>query len=65
MANSSMSKAIEVDTLVIGSGPSTTGFLLNALKTGRLSDLIRSKETGAHNNCGLAIIDEGISLGGG
>ena len=53
-----------VDTLVIGSGPSSLGFLINALRTGRLSDLIRSKDAGYNNN-GLAIIDEGISFGGG
>ena len=60
-----MSKAIQVDTLVIGSGPAALGFLINALKTGRLSDLIRSKDTGSSNNNGVAIIDEGISFGGG
>jgi hypothetical protein len=60
-----MSKGIIVDTLVIGSGPAALGFLINALKTGRLSDLVRSKDTGPNNNQGLAIIDEGISFGGG
>ena len=40
--------------------------MINGLKTGRLSDLIRSKDTGgSSNNSGLAIIDEGISFGGG
>jgi hypothetical protein len=60
-----MSKAIHVDTLVIGSGPAALGFLINALRTGRLSDLIRSKDSGSGNNAGLAIIDEGIAFGGG
>ena len=59
------SKAIQVDTLVIGSGPAALGFLINALKTGRLSDLIRSKDNGNSNNNGLAIIDESMSFGGG
>jgi len=58
-------KSIWVDTLVIGSGPAALGFLVNALKTGRLNDLIRSKDNGSNNNMGLAIIDQGISLGGG
>ena len=61
----STSKAIQVDTLVVGAGPAALGFLINALKTGRLSDLIRSKDQGVGNNQGLAIIDEGISFGGG
>ena len=60
-----MSKAIQVDTLVIGAGPAALGFLINGLKTGRLNDLIRSKDNGHGNNNGLAIIDEGICFGGG
>ena len=59
------SKAIQVDTLIIGSGPSALGFLVNALKTGRLADIIRSKDNGNSNNNGLAIIDSGMNLGGG
>lgn len=58
-------KTISVDTLVIGAGPSALGFLINALKSGRLQSLIRSKDTGFGNNNGLAIIDDGISFGGG
>jgi len=37
-------KQISVDTLIIGSGPAALGFLVNAVKTGRLSDIIRSKD---------------------
>ena len=50
-------KTIWVDTLIVGSGPAALGFLVNALKTGRLNDLIRSKDNGFQNNMGLAIID--------
>lgn len=35
------------------------------MRTGRLHDLIRSKDQGYGNNNGLAIIDEGFSFGGG
>lgn len=38
----SVHKTIFVDILVIGSGPSALGFLINSLKTGRLGDLMRS-----------------------
>ena len=58
-------KPIQVDTLIIGSGPAALGFLINALKTNRLNDIVRSKDNGNSNNNGLAIIDEGLSLGGG
>lgn len=60
-----LDKTVVVDTLVIGSGPAALGFLINALKSGRLQGLIRSRENGNFNNNGLAIIDEGVSLGGG
>ena len=59
------SKAIQVDTLIIGSGPAALGFLVNSLKSGRLNDIIRSKDNGFSNNNGLAIIDSGMHLGGG
>ena len=54
-----------MDTLVIGSGPAALGFLVNGLKTGRLNDIIRSKDNGNSNNNGLAIIDQGMNFGGG
>ena len=54
-----------VDTLIIGAGPAALGFLINALKSGRLQGLIRSKDNGFGNNNGLAIIDDGLSFGGG
>jgi hypothetical protein len=61
----SVHKSIVVDTLVIGSGPAALGFLVNSLKTGRLNDLIRSKDSGIGSNNGIAIISEDISFGGG
>jgi hypothetical protein len=57
-------KTVSVDVLVIGSGPAALGFLINALKTGRLNDLMRTKEANIYSN-GLAIVSEDISLGGG
>lgn len=58
-------KTIYVDTLVIGSGPAALGFFVNALKTGRLNDLMRFKDGQHSNNNGLAIISEEISFGAG
>lgn len=60
-----LGKTTSVDTLVVGGGPAALGFLINALKTGRLHDLIRSKDEGYGNNNGLAILEEGVSFGGG
>ena len=37
-------KTVCVDTLIVGAGPAALGFLVNALKTGRLHDLVRSKD---------------------
>jgi len=51
--------------LLVGAGPAALGFVVNALKTGRLHDLIRSKDQGYGNNHGLAIIDDAMSFGGG
>ena len=42
--NHSVHKTIFVDTLIIGSGPAALGFMINSLKSGRLNDLIRSKD---------------------
>jgi hypothetical protein len=43
--------------LVIGGGPAALGLLVNAFKTNRYSELLKGD--------GLAIIDEGLSFGGG
>jgi cation diffusion facilitator CzcD-associated flavoprotein CzcO len=46
-----------VDLLIIGGGPATLGFIMNALKTNRFPELIQ--------NDGMAILDAGTSFGGG
>ncbi len=46
-----------VDLLIIGGGPATLGFIINALKTNRFPELIQ--------NDGIAILDTGTSFGGG
>jgi ribulose 1,5-bisphosphate synthetase/thiazole synthase len=46
-----------VDLLIIGGGPASLGFIINALKTGRFPELIQ--------NDGIAILDAGTSFGGG
>jgi cation diffusion facilitator CzcD-associated flavoprotein CzcO len=51
----SSSKA--VDLLVVGGGPASLGFVVNALKNGKFSELIKDD--------GMAIIDAGTSFGGG
>lgn len=47
----------DVDVLVIGGGPASLGFLLNAYKSNRHTQLLQGDS--------LAIIDEGLSFGGG
>lgn len=47
----------EVDVLVIGGGPASLGLMINAFKTNRHGELL--------NGDSIAIIDEGISFGGG
>lgn len=54
---SSITTAKSVDLLIIGGGPAALGFMINAVKSGKLSDLVQ--------NDGLAIIDKGTSFGGG
>jgi len=39
--------------------------LINALKTNRIHELVRSKDTGFGNNNGLAVISDDICIGGG
>ena len=46
------------DVVFIGGGPATLGLLCNALKTNRLAELVNSGD-------GIAIIEEGLSFGGG
>lgn len=53
----SVTTAKYVDLLIIGGGPAALGFMLNAVKGGKLQELV--------NNDGLAIIDKGTSFGGG
>ena len=46
-----------VDLLVIGAGPAALGFLVSAVKNQRFGEILQDD--------GVAILDNGISLGGG
>ena len=46
-----------VDVLVIGAGPAALGFLISSVKQQRFGELIQDD--------GVAILDNGISFGGG
>lgn len=46
------------DVVVIGAGPATLGLVCNAIKTNRYHELVTTGE-------GLAILDQGLSFGGG
>jgi hypothetical protein len=51
-------KQVTCDVLLIGGGPATLGFLQNAAKNHRLHELVTTGE-------GIAIVEQGLSLGGG
>lgn len=51
-----------VDVLIAGGGPATLGLLCNAMKTSRLKELVTP--TG-DSVSGIAILEKGVSLGGG
>ena len=46
-----------VDLLVIGSGPAALGFLIGAVKQQKFGELLQDD--------GIAVLDQGVSLGGG
>ena len=56
-ADESLHNTKVVDLLIIGGGPATLGFIMNALKTNKFAELIQ--------NDGMAILDAGTSFGGG
>ena len=56
-AGSSVSNCKVVDLLIIGGGPACLGFFVNALKNGKFGELIQGE--------GVAVLDTGISFGGG
>ena len=47
-----------VNIVFVGAGPSTLGIMCNAMKTGKLRDLV-------NKDGGIAILDKGCSFGGG
>jgi ribulose 1,5-bisphosphate synthetase/thiazole synthase len=51
-----------VDVLIAGGGPATLGLLCNAMKTDRLKELVMPL---SDSSSGLAILERGLSLGGG
>ena len=57
MAGSMTANTKNVDLLVIGAGPATLGFLVSAVKNQRFGEILQDD--------GVAILDNGISLGGG
>lgn len=52
-----MKNTKNVDVLVIGGGPAALGLCINALKNNKFQELV--------NDDGMAIIDSGMSFGGG
>jgi len=56
-AGTTVSNCKLVDLLIIGGGPASLGFLVNALKNGKFSELVQGE--------GLAVLDTGTSFGGG
>ena len=57
MAGSMTANTKNVDLLVIGAGPAALGFLVSAVKNQRFGEILQDD--------GVAILDNGISLGGG
>ena len=51
-----------VDVLIAGGGPATLGLLCNAMKSDRLKELVTPQ---GDSISGIAILEKGISLGGG
>lgn len=51
-------KLTRADIVIVGAGPATLGLLCNAMKTNRLNELVNSGD-------GIAILEQGLSFGGG
>ena len=57
MAGTMTANTKNVDLLVIGSGPAALGFLIGAVKQQKFGELLQDD--------GIAVLDQGVSLGGG